>query len=170
MLIGEITKPQGITGEMRVKHYTDDPMRFADADTVFVKRGDGYAPRKIEFVRTLKDDIVIIRMEGVTDANGVEALRGTELYIDRTHAVQLPEDTDFIADLIDCRVTDDEGEDYGKIIDVLTPGANAVYVIRGKKGEVLVPALKSVVIKVDTDAGEMLLSAARMREVAVFED
>ena len=67
-------------------------------------------------------------------------------------------------------MSDDEGNDYGKITDVMQPGGNDVYVISGKRGEVLVPALKSVVISVDTKAGEMLLSAARMREVAVFED
>ena len=170
LLIGEITRPQGVRGEMRVRPYTDDPMRFEDLDEVYVKRGDKYEARGITFVRLNSDDVVIIRMDGVSDANAVEALRGEKLYVDREHAVELPEDADFIVDLIGCRVTDDEGNDYGKITDVMQPGGNDVYVISGKRGEVLVPALKSVVIRVDTKAGEMLLSAARMREVAVFED
>ncbi len=170
LLIGEITRPQGVRGEMRVRPYTDDPMRFEDLDEVYVKRGDKYEARGIAFVRLNSDDVVIIRMDGVGDANAVEALRGEKLYVDREHAVELPEDADFIVDLIGCRVTDDEGNDYGKITDVMQPGGNDVYVISGKRGEVLVPALKSVVISVDTKAGEMLLSAARMREVAVFED
>lgn len=170
LLIGEITRPQGVRGEMRVRPYTDDPMRFEDLDEVYVKRGDKYEARGITFVRLNSDDVVIIRMDGVGDANAVEALRGEKLYVDREHAVELPEDADFIVDLIGCRVTDDEGNDYGKITDVMQPGGNDVYVISGKRGEVLVPALKSVVISVDTKVGEMLLSAARMREVAVFED
>ena len=170
LLIGEITRPQGVRGEMRVRPYTDDPMRFEDLDEVYVKRGDKYEARGITFVRLNSDDVVIIRMDGVSDANAVEALRGEKLYVDREHAVELPEDADFIVDLIGCRVTDDEGNDYGKITDVMQPGGNDVYVISGRRGEVLVPALKSVVISVDTKAGEMLLSAARMREVAVFED
>ena len=170
LLIGEITRPQGVRGEMRVRPYTDDPMRFEDLDEVYVKRGDKYEARGITFVRLNSDDVVIIRMDGVSDANAVEALRGEKLYVYREHAVELPEDADFIVDLIGCRVTDDEGNDYGKITDVMQPGGNDVYVISGKRGEVLVPALKSVVISVDTKAGEMLLSAARMREVAVFED
>lgn len=170
LLIGEITRPQGVRGEMRVRPYTDDPMRFEDLDEVYVKRGDKYEACGITFVRLNSDDVVIIRMDGVGDANAVEALRGEKLYVDREHAVELPEDADFIVDLIGCRVTDDEGNDYGKITDVMQPGGNDVYVISGKRGEVLVPALKSVVISVDTKAGEMLLSAARMREVAVFED
>ena len=104
------------------------------------------------------------------DANAVEALRGRELYVDRAHAVELPEDADFIVDLIGCRVVDDEGTEYGRIVDVMQPGGGDVYVIDGPRGEVLVPALKSVVLDVDTRAGLMRMSAARMREVAVFED
>ena len=54
---------------------------------------------------------------------------------------------------------------------MLQPGGNDVYVFRGgPKGEVLVPALKSVVLQVDVEQKKMTLSAARLREVAVFED
>ena len=52
----------------------------------------------------------------------------------------------------------------------MQPGGGDVYVINGARGEVLVPALKSVVLSADTRAGVMLMSAARMREVAVLED
>ena len=126
LLIGEITRPQGVRGEMRVRPYTDDPMRFEDLDEVYVKRGDKYEARGITFVRLNSDDVVIIRMDGVGNANAVEALRGEKLYVDREHAVELPEDADFIVDLIGCRVTDDEGNDYGKITDVMQPGGNDV--------------------------------------------
>ena len=109
-------------------------------------------------------------MKGVEDANAAEALRGEKLYVDRAHAVELPEDADFIVDLIGCRVVDDEGAEWGRITDVMQPGGGDVYVINGARGEVLVPALKSVVLSADTRAGVMLMSAARMREVAVLED
>lgn len=170
LLIGEITRPQGVRGEMRVRPYTDDPMRFEELDTAYVRRGEGYEPREVSFVRLAAPDVVIIRMKGVEDANAVEALRGEKLYVDRAHAVELPEDADFIVDLIGCRVVDDEGAEWGRITDVMQPGGGDVYVINGARGEVLVPALKSVVLSADTRAGVMLMSAARMREVAVLED
>ena len=171
LMIGEITRPQGISGEMRVKHCTDDPNRFFDLEQVFIKRGESYAPIGIKTLRVMPGgDVVIIRLDGVDDANAAEALRGTELYVDRAHAVQLPEDADFIVDLIGLEAVDDEGANYGRIVDVLTSGPNAVYVIRGPRGEVLVPALKSAVERVDLPGGRILFRAARLREVAVFED
>ena len=52
----------------------------------------------------------------------------------------------------------------------MQPGGNDVYVFRGPLGEVLVPALKSVVLAVDLAAGEMRLNGARLNEVAVFDE
>ena len=53
---------------------------------------------------------------------------------------------------------------------MLQPGGNDVYVFKGPLGEVLVPALKSVVEKVDLEAGEMRLDGRRLNEVAVFDE
>ena len=64
LLIGEITRPQGVRGEMRVRPYTDDPMRFEELDTAYVRRGEGYEPREVGFVRLAAPDVVIIRMKG----------------------------------------------------------------------------------------------------------
>ena len=63
-----------------------------------------------------------------------------------------------------------DGRDLGKLTDVMQPGGNDVYVFKGSLGEVLVPALKSVVLKVDLQQGEMLLDGARLDEVAVFDE
>ena len=64
----------------------------------------------------------------------------------------------------------DDGRDLGKIVDVLQPGGNDVYVFKGPLGEVLVPALKSVVQAVDLEAGVMRLDGKRLDEVAVFDE
>ena len=60
--------------------------------------------------------------------------------------------------------------EVGTLTEVLQPGGNDVYVFKGPRDEVLVPALKSVVQKVDLDAGEIVLVAARMAQVAVYSD
>ena len=72
LLIGEITRPQGVRGEMRVRPYTDDPMRFEDLDEVYVKRGDKYEARGITFVRLNSDDV-----EFIEDAPAVHRSKGT---------------------------------------------------------------------------------------------
>ena len=169
LLIGEITKPQGVQGELKLRPITCDPWRFEDLDYAFVKDGEAY--RKVSIsVRKVNEDAVYLRMEGVLTRNDAETMRGTMLYIDRENAVELDEDSTFICDLMGLKGVLTDGSEIGKIIDVMQPGGNDVYVFKGKRGEVLVPALKSVVVKVDLAEGVMLLDSERMAEVAVYDD
>ena len=169
LMIGEITKPQGVRGEVKVRPCNCDPERFDGLETVYIQRGDRYEPLSIT-VNRLGDDAVFMNVEGVTDRDQAEKLRGTLLYIDRAHAVPLDEDSTFLTDLYGLKGVVDDGRDLGSIVDVMQPGGNDVYVFKGPLGEVLVPALKSVVLKVDLEAGEMRLSGKRLDEVAVFDE
>ena len=108
-------------------------------------------------------DAVYLTVEGIRDREQAEKLRGQLLYVDRAHAVKLPEDTEFICDLVSCRAADDEGNDLGVLTEVLQPGAGDVYVFRGPRGEVLVPALKRAVLQVET--ATPALEASRVRTV-----
>ena len=64
LLLGEIVRPQGIRGEVKVRHYTDDPERFYDLDVVFLKRGEKYDEAGVEDARVQGDD-VYLKLEGI---------------------------------------------------------------------------------------------------------
>ena len=108
--------------------------------------------------------------DGVNDRTQAEKLRGEFLYIDREHSVELPEDANFICDLIGCEGSDTNGRKLGKLVDVMQPGGNDVYVFNGPLGEVLVPALKSVVHEVCVEEKRIVFDAVRLDEVAVFNE
>lgn len=169
LMIGEITKPQGVRGEVKVRPCTCDPERFEGLETVYVQSGESYAPLKVR-VNRLGNDAVFMNVEGVSDRDAAERLRGTLLYIDRAHAVELDEDSAFLADLYGLRGEVSDGRDLGTLAEVMQPGGNDVYVFKGPLGEVLVPALKSVVLAVDLEAGVMRLDGKRLDEVAVFDE
>ncbi len=169
LIIGEILKPQGVRGEVKVRPITCDPDRFYDLTTVYFEENGSFRPVKVQ-VNRMDEAAAYMQIEGVADRNAAELLRGKLIYIDRAHAVQLPEETEFICDLIGCHGHDETGRDLGELTEVLQPGGNDVYVFHGPLGEVLVPALKSVVTKVDVANKDMLFDAKRLSEVAVFED
>ncbi len=169
LLIGEVSRPQGIRGEVKVRPITCDVDRFFDLDYVFLKRGEEYVMREVE-VNRVDDDAVYMTFEGVNDRDAAEKLRGEMLYIDREHSVELGEDENFICDLIGCEGSDTNGRKLGKMTDVMQPGGNDVYVFKGPLGEVLVPALKSVVVEVNVEEKRILFDAKRLDEVAVFDE
>uniref|UniRef100_UPI004057B090 ribosome maturation factor RimM n=1 Tax=Acetatifactor sp. TaxID=1872090 RepID=UPI004057B090 len=88
--------------------------------------------------------------------NDVEKWKGKPLYVTRANAVKCQKDEYFIADLIGLHVVSDQGEDLGEISDVLTTGANDVYVIsKPQEPELLLPAIKECVLEVDMEQRSM---------------
>lgn len=115
-------------------------------------------------------DAVYLKIEGVTDRDKAEALRGKFICVDRENAVKLDKDTNFICDLIGCDAFDDEGNSIGTLSEVLQTGASDVYVFNSPNGTCLVPALKRVVLDVDVEKKRILLSNEQLSQVAVFEE
>ena len=152
---GVITSTHGLKGEVKVFPTTDDPERFEDLETIYLDTESAKKPLEIENVRYFKQ-YVILKFKGYDDINQVEGWRQSPLLVDRAHAVELGEDENFIADLIGLRVVTEEGEELGKLTDVLETGANDVYVVEaaGKK-ELLLPAIKDCIRDVDLESGIM---------------
>ena len=169
LLLGEIVRPQGIRGEVKVRHYTDDPERFLDLETVYLKRGEKYEAVNVLDARVQKDD-VYLALEGIEDRNEAEKLRGVQLWVDRAHARELDEDEVFIADILGAKAYDTKGNEIGVLKDVLTPGGVDVFVFDTPRGTLMTPALKTVLLTLDADEGRIVLDENRLEEVALYED
>ena len=143
--VGKIVNTHGLKGEMKVMPLTDDPKRYNDLEFVLL---DGKEV-KIES-RKYQKDRVILKLEGINSIEEVERLKNKYLEIPRDYAVELEEDTYFIADLIGCRVFDTEGKDLGEIYDVLQTKNNDVYWIKKPK-ELLIPVLLDIVLDINIE-------------------
>ncbi|CCC57837.1 ribosome maturation factor RimM [Caloramator australicus] len=150
--IGKIINTHGIKGEVKIYPLTDDIKRFDKLKFVFFKRGDLYEKVNVQGVKYFKN-LVILKLEGIDDMNAAEKIKNDYIYIDRENAVELPEDTYFIADLIGMDVVNIEtDEKVGRIISVFSTGSNDVYEIKMDNGKIiLIPAIKDVVKHVDVE-------------------
>ena len=153
--VGVITSPHGIAGEVNVFPTTDDPKRFRRLKEVILVKGKTESTVEIESVKFFKQ-MVILKLKGYDDRDGVEKLRQCSLLIPRENAVRLQKDEYFIADLIGLKVldADQSDEEIGTLEDVMSTGANDVYVIRKTSGEeLLLPAIKQCVLEVNVMDG-----------------
>ena len=155
LLIGEITAPQGLKGEVRVYPHTDFPERFADLDAVGVRQGD--TPVRVVPVESarVQGRVVILKLAAVETIEQAEALRGAHLVIPQSWAVPLEEDTYYHHQLIGLEVVTTAGESLGKITHIWQTGANDVY----ETPLALIPAVKEFVREVDLAGGRMLVTA-----------
>jgi len=152
LAIGRIVGPHGVRGEVKVKVLTDFPERF-DVGSRLLLEGES-ARREVLSARPHKG-MLLVKFSGVADRNAVAALRGKYLFVPREEAMPLGKDEFYEDELVGLRVETMTGESLGEVADVMWTGANEVYVVRGAKGEWLLPAIADVIQSVDVDAGVM---------------
>lgn len=147
--IGHIVAPFGIRGELKVYSMTDIPNRFAQLETIYL--GPEHTPRRILGARPHKGDVIVLRLQGVNDANTADTLRNVALMIPANQLAQLPPDSYYHHDILGLRVVTLQGRSVGTIVDIIETGGNDVYVIREQESgkEILIPAIKDVVKQVD---------------------
>ncbi len=169
LMIGEVLKPQGIRGEVKVKPYAANHDDFRSWKTLYIKQGETYEPVKAKCSR-VHDGFVYVTLGECASMEDAEKLRGVQLWIDRAHANPLEEDEVYVSDLIGCEGVDEEGKSIGVLADVLQHGVVDVYVFRAKGKSVMAPALKAVFPTVDVVAKRISVVRERLDEVAVWEE
>ena len=151
---GQIVGTHGVRGELRVQPWCDSPEQFADWKTLYFD--EGKTPLKVK--GRAHKNLALVTIEGVATVQDAAALRGRMLYV-RRDDLKLPPDRHLICDLIGLRIVDaDTGEEYGKLTEVSSTGANDVYHMRHLDGrEILIPAIPPVIIEIDVDGGVLRL-------------
>ena len=153
--VGVISSTHGIRGEVKVYPTTDDPERFLDLDEVILDTGREHKILEIEGVKFFKNQ-VILKFKGYDNINDIEKYLKKDLLVDREHAVELGENENFIADLIDMEVVTYEGKVLGTLTDVIETGANDVYAVKTPEGkEILLPAIRDCILDVNVDEKRM---------------
>ena len=143
MEIGQIVNTYGIKGFVKVHPFTDNINRFEKLESVYLQTKQGIETFEIEEVKYHKH-MVLLKLKGIDDINIAEQYRNCYLKINRKDAINLPEDTYFIVDLLNMEVSTQEGEILGNIIDVYPTGSNDIYVVKNEDGkQILLPAIRA---------------------------
>ena len=157
LVIGTVTSPRGVRGEVNVFPHTDRPERFRGLQSVLLGR-DGIATREVA-VEAASDSgrLVSMKLAGVDTREQAEALRGTDLLVPVEQAWPLPEDTYYHYQLVGLAVYDVQGRRRGTLTKVYPGPGNDCFAVTPDGGgpEQLVPALRSVVLRVDLAAGSV---------------
>ncbi len=163
LIVGEIVKPQGIRGELKVRPFTDSAETFKQFKSLYI---DG-AEYKVLSVR-VGDGAVYLGLRGVPDRNAAELLRFKELVIPREEAPEPAEGSYYIADLLGSDILTEEGEVLGVLKDIRQAASDIYTLLAGEK-EILFPAAKGVVVAVDVQNKKITVNKTRYLQVAVLE-
>ena len=150
--VGFVRGPHGLNGELKVEPLTDHPQRFQAGATLQA----GGRPYTVRASR-MHQKTLLLQIDGIGTRAQAEALRDLLLEVPETELPVLGEGEYYRYQLIGIEVVGGDGQSLGRIEEVLDTGANDVYAVRNAEGELLLPAIDTVVIQVDLTAGRMVV-------------
>jgi len=156
ILLGVITGPQGLQGEVRIRSYTDDPKGLERYKTLHA----GTRLLTVSKIR-VQPNGVIARFKEITDRTAAEQIRGLELSIPREALPPAEEDEFYQIDLIGMTAVTPEGEVIGEVVAVPNYGSSDLLEIRTTAGKTcLVPFIDDAVPDVLQDEGRIVIDPA----------
>ncbi len=162
LIIGEVLKPQGIRGELKIKTFTDFPEDVKAFKTVYIDD----TPYKILSFRVGNDGAAYIGLRGVPDRNAAELMRGKLLQGERDDAPPLNDGQYYIVDIIGLSCETEEGEVLGVVKDIKNLSSD-IYTIDKAGKNILFPAVKGVIKRVDLDNQKLIVDKKIFDEIAV---
>jgi len=153
LVAGKVTKAHGLRGEVTVLVLSEVSERFEPGSVLYLEDG-----RTLTVGATRPDrGRLLVTFEGVADRTAAEQLNGRYLFVPEDEAPELPEGSFWPHQLIGCSMLTDTGRQLGEIREVVLGVANDIWVTGPPEAEVLVPALRDVVVEVDLDARRVVV-------------
>jgi 16S rRNA processing protein RimM len=155
LVVGRVVRPHGVRGAVLVEPVSKLIDSLEPGNEVFL--GDENTQVKLLSSRYHQNRLMI-SLSGINDRTQAETLRGMELKIRFMQAAPLEEDEYYYWQIIGLEAVLESGESLGKVAEIIETGANDVYVVRDEQGgEILLPAIAAVILKVDLASEKILV-------------
>jgi 16S rRNA processing protein RimM len=149
--IGRVIKTHGVKGKVKAEYFGEDLHRFSHYREIFIV-GEKGRPEPYELIEAIpRPPGLILRLKGIEKIEEAESLKGKEIFIKKEALLELEEGEYYWADLLGMRVETREGKGIGKVKEIFSTGAHDVYVVEGKRGEILLPATEEVIQSIDLE-------------------
>ncbi|WLR46966.1 ribosome maturation factor RimM [Halobacillus litoralis] len=156
--VGKIINTHGIKGEVKVHRVTDFDERFEPGQLLYWV-SDKKDPKPL-VIRThrIHKGFDLVSFEDHPTINDVEGYKNGKLMVSEEHQEELGDHEFYFYEIIGCTVFLESGEELGEIKEILTPGANDVWVVKRKnQPDVLIPYIEPVVKEVDTERKTIII-------------
>lgn len=151
VLLGVVAAPHGVRGLVRIKSFTEDPMKVAAYGPLSDEAG-----KKVYRVEALSAarGAVLARIEGVADRTAAEAIRGLRLYVERKQLPDAGEREWYEADLVGLAAVGRDGRDWGKVVAFHDFGAGSMMEV---SGGAMLPFTDEAVPEIDVEGGKVVI-------------
>jgi len=166
--IGRVVKPHGVKGKIKVEYFGEDLSRFSDYREILIQDRTGGTQSYEVLEVGQQPHRLILRLKGVESIEEAVPLLGKEIFIRKEQLPDLNEKEYYWFDILGMVVETGEGKRIGKVKEILPTGANDVYVVEGKRGEICLPATEEVIQSIDVE--RKVMKVIRMEGLWERED
>lgn len=164
MVVGVLVGPHGIRGEVKLRPSTEFPERIPQMKQLRMRYPDGHEETRALLGTRNHKEMVLLRVEGVNSREDAEVLRGVAVLQGLDEAPELPEGRYYHHQIMGLKVVTPEGEELGRIRDILVSGANDVYVA----GKYLIPATHDAILRLAPEEGVVVVRSKEYLEGEVI--
>jgi 16S rRNA processing protein RimM len=152
VLLGIVTKPHGIQGELKVRPFTETPGNIARYNRLYLTAADGGDAIPCTNVRTrVNGRTVILRLEECATRERAEQLAGMQIWVDSNDLPPIDEDQFYLYTLEGKQAWTEAGEYLGTVRSILSTGGQDILVIEGNGREFLVPVVREFIVALEED-------------------
>jgi len=150
ILLGKVTKPHGIRGEIKVYPYSGQPENFLAYRKVFVGSGNEqeWIPYSIDKSR-VQGKSVLCKFGGCSTRNDAEELVGMEIWLQRDDLPELADNEYYWRDFTGKQVVTDDGRELGRVTGIFETGAHDILSVSGDHQEYLIPVQEKFIVRYD---------------------
>lgn len=159
--VGKIVNTHGIRGEVKVISITDfSEQRYAVGNKLHLFLPGSSHPLELTVKSHRKHkNFDLLTFENYSNINDVEAWKNGILKVAGEELEKLPEGEYYFHQIIGCEVYTIDGAALGKVEEILTPGANDVWVVKGPNNrEYLIPYIENVVSDIQIDKNKIIIT------------
>lgn len=155
LVVGKLRRPHGIAGEMLFEMTSESIQLFNPGKQVYV--GDEKNLHRISALRQT-NKLWLISLEGVENREQAALLRNQWVFARMEDLKPLSGDRFYHYEVLGMSVVDENGTFFGEVREILETGANDVYVVETPTGqEILIPAVKSVILNIERDTKKIVV-------------
>ncbi len=153
--VGVVKGTHGLRGDLKIRPSTDDSTSLLEARELYFRHPEREIVRHVPARAKMHKGQVLLRLVGLESIDEVQHLVGWEVLMAFGDLAELEEDEYYWYQLEGMTVVDRTRGELGTLEEMFTTAAHDVYVVRGRYGEVLVPAVAAMVLRVDLESRRM---------------
>ena len=156
-MIGEVVKPHGIRGEIKVYLYSEQPENFKQYKKIVLQEPTGSGTETYNVVKSREQGkLAILRLEGVGTREAAEALQGSKIWLNKADFPTLDSDEYYWHQLNGLMVMTETGQELGRVTNLFSTTAHDIMVVTGAGHEFMIPLNGNIIRDIDVQ-GEIII-------------